>query len=92
MTARQLAEWILKQPQDIQDGAVTGVVHGHLCSAKWAVAFRSGSDAGIYIEPMGTHFEHVVGFTYPANIDYCGKETFSGLPSVPPPLDDPSGT
>lgn len=58
MTAKQLADWILKQPANIQNGQVTSVVHGHISEAKRVAAWESknnSDDAGIYIESMGAH-------------------------------------
>ena len=75
MNAKQLAEWILQPPEHIQNGAVTGGVHGHLFSAKRVVAYETGSDAGIYIEPMGTHVFTVAGMRYPSFIDAYGNIT-----------------
>ena len=75
MTAKQLANWILQQPESIQQGAVTGIVNGHMFSAKRAVAYHSGSASGIYIEPMGTHASNVAGMTFPSNINFYGDIT-----------------
>lgn len=61
LTPKRLAAWILSLPQDVQDGAVDGIVGGlkggQPFAAKRAVAYRwkDGSGAGIYVNPMGTH-------------------------------------
>lgn len=73
MTARQLALWILKQPESIQQGGVNGIVGGHIFSAKRVVAYDSGVDFGVYVEPMGTHARGVAGMKYPSYIDYYGR-------------------
>jgi len=73
MTAKQLAQWILAQPEHIQNGAVTGVVHGNLFTAKRVVAYETGSDSGIYVEPMGTHAKLPAGTRFPSYIDHYGK-------------------
>jgi hypothetical protein len=72
VTAKQLAEWILTQPAHIQNGSVTGVVSGSLFTAKRVVAYETGSDCGIYVEPMGTHARNIAGAKYPSHIDAYG--------------------
>lgn len=79
MTVKQLIEWLQGLPPDIQEGEVTSVVHNRLHTAKRVVAYRSGESAvgkpecGIYVESMGTNFDHSDGFTYPHYIDHGGK-------------------
>ena len=63
MNAKQLAHWILSQPENIQNSDVNTIVHGHPFGAKRAVAFsfKDKSGQGIYIESMGTHINDKYG-------------------------------
>lgn len=60
MTAKQLAEWILALPDDIQAADVSGWITSSSwpLTAKRVVAFRwkDGSAGGIAINPAGTHY------------------------------------
>ncbi len=73
MKANQLARWILGLPEEIQNGAVCGIVGGGIFTAKRVVAYDTGSDCGIYVEPMGTHAEPPAGTIFPSYIDYCNR-------------------
>lgn len=57
MTLKEIANWILTLPEDIQAEEMCSVVHGRPFTAKRVVAFRykDGSGKGAYVESMGTH-------------------------------------
>lgn len=63
MTAKDLALWILDQPESIQNGIVTTIVYNRITQAKRAVAFqyKDASGSGIYIESMGAHIKDSEG-------------------------------
>lgn len=61
MTAKQLAEWILTLPEDIQQGEVTSVVHDDAFAAKRVLAWRGLSHSAIIVNSMGTHLSEQYG-------------------------------
>lgn len=74
MTAKQLAAWILTQPQDIQDGDVCSVVHGKPFTAKRAMAIRTTDGRSMtVVNSMGTHLDDNDSFEFVSTINHGGR-------------------
>jgi hypothetical protein len=59
MTIKEIANWLLTLPEDVQASDLSSIVHGSPFTAKRVVAYRfkDGSGAGVYVESMGTHMK-----------------------------------
>ena len=89
MNARQLADWILSLPEDVQNSPVEGWIQSSSWPlvAKRVVAYRwkDGSGGGIAINPAGTHYAEEF-FTKDADAVSCiGLNGDIQTPTTPEP-------